>query len=240
MESSGFGVLDIVLLGVVLLSGLLALFRGFVHEVLSFGAWVGAALVALYSFPYLQPYARELISIQIIADVGAGAVAFLVALIVFSLIAKLVAHAVQGSSLSALDRTLGLVFGLVRGAVLISLAWLIFAWLVPEPQQPPWVTQAKSLPLVKQGAAMLQSLVPEEVLTTLGDTARQKLDTPAQPQDGGQGFEQTIQPQPKESSEDGQPAYNEGERQEMEKTIEGILQGDSPAQGSPAQGTGQQ
>lgn len=239
MESSGFGVLDIVLLGVVLLSGLLALFRGFVHEVLSFGAWVGAALVALYAFPYLQPYARDLVSIQIIADVGAGAVAFLVALIVFSLLAKLVAHSVQGSSLSALDRTLGLVFGLVRGVVLISLAWLIFAWLVPEPQQPPWVTQAKSLPLVKQGAAMLQSLVPEEVLTSLGDTARQQLETPAQAP-AAQGFEQSIQPQPKESSDGGQPAYNEGERQELDKAIEGILQGNSPDQGSPAQGTGQQ
>ena len=61
MDSGGLAILDLALIAVVLLSGLLALLRGFVHEVLSFGAWIGAALVALYAFPYAQPYARDLI-----------------------------------------------------------------------------------------------------------------------------------------------------------------------------------
>ena len=106
MESGGLAILDIVLIAVVLLSGLLALLRGFVHEVLSFGAWIAAGLVALYAFPYVQPHARELISMQVIADVGAGVVLFLVALVVFTLIARAIAAGVHKSGLSALDRTL--------------------------------------------------------------------------------------------------------------------------------------
>ena len=169
---AGFNILDIVLIAVVVLSGLLALLRGFVHEVLSFGAWVGAALVSLYAFPYLQPHMRSLIAVHVVADIVSGVALFLLALVVFSLIARSIARRVQESSLSALDRTLGLVFGLVRGAVLVSLAWLIFAWLVPEQQRPNWVQEARAVPMLKQGADMLRSLVPESFLESVGDAAR--------------------------------------------------------------------
>lgn len=222
---AGFNILDIVLIVVVLLSGLLALLRGFVHEVLSFGAWVGAALVSLYAFPYLQPHMRSLISVHVVADIVSGVALFLLALVVFSLIARTIARRVQESSLSALDRTLGLVFGLVRGAVLVSLAWLIFAWLVPEQQRPNWVQEARAVPMLKQGADILRSLVPESFLESVGDAARQGLGTlegtaPAVPD-----FEESIQPQPKGSSDGEEPAYNEGERQELDKTIENLLDG---------------
>ncbi len=228
MDSGGLAILDIALIAVVVLSGLLALLRGFVHEVLSFGAWIGAALVALYAFPYVQPHARELISVQVIADVGSGVVVFLIALVIFSLIAKALSAGVHKSGLSALDRTLGLVFGLLRGAVLVSLAWLIFTWLVPENQHPTWVREARALPLVKQGAQILRDLVPESFIESLGESARRGLQNTAPTAPAG---DPALQPVPKDSSDSGEPAYNEGERQQLEKAIQG-LQGGS-------QGTGQ-
>lgn len=230
MGSGGLAILDIALIAVVVLSGLLALLRGFVHEVLSFGAWIGAALIALYAFPYVQPYARDAISVQVIADVGSGVVVFLLALVVLSLIAKALATGVHKSGLSALDRTLGLVFGLVRGAVLVSLAWLIFSWLVPENQHPSWVKEARALPLVKQGAQILRDLVPESFIESLGESARRSLQNPEPV--GEPAGDPALQPAPKESSDSGEPAYNEGERQQLEKAIEGL-------QGSGSQGTGQ-
>lgn len=228
MESGGLAILDIVLIVVVLLSGLLALLRGFVHEVLSFGAWIGAALVALYAFPYAQPHARELISVPVIADIAAGVLIFLVALIILVLLAKALASGVQKSGLSALDRSLGLVFGLVRGAAIVSLAWLIFTWLVPENEHPTWVKEARALPLVKDGAQILRDLVPDHFIESLGESARRGLQNP---EPATPVTDPALQPAPKESSETGEPAYNEGERQLLEETIEG-LQGGS-------QGTGQ-
>ncbi len=228
MDSGGLAILDLALIAVVLLSGLLALLRGFVHEVLSFGAWIGAALVALYAFPYAQPYARDLISIQVVADVGAGVVIFLITLVIFSLLAKAISAGVHKSGLSALDRTLGLVFGLVRGAVLVSLAWLIFAWLVPESDHPGWVKEARALPLVKDGAQILRDLVPESFVESLGESARRGLQDlePVLPTG-----DPALQPAPKGSSDSGEPAYNEGERQQLEEAIEGLQGG--------AKGTGQ-
>jgi len=220
-----FNFLDIALLAVVLLSGLLALLRGFVHEVLSFGAWVGAALVSLYAFPYLQPHARKLIAIQVVADIATGVVVFLLALVLLSLVAKSLAQRVQDSSLSSLDRTLGLVFGLVRGAVLVSLAWLIFAWLVPEQQRPAWVKEARAVPMLTRGAEILRSLVPDSFIESLGAAASRGLEGIGAPPAPGPGFEESIQPQPKGSSDAGEPAYNEGERQQLESAIETLLEG---------------
>jgi membrane protein required for colicin V production len=214
-------ILDIVLLAVVLLSGLLALLRGFVHEVLSFGAWIGAALVALYAFPYLQPYARDLVGVPVVGDVLAGAAVFLVALIVLSLIARSLGRLAQDSALSALDRTLGLLFGLVRGAVLVCLAWLIFSWLVPTPQHPHWVTEARMLPMVRQGAEMLRSLVPDAFLESLGQSARSTI-SDSVGQSVAESLEDKLQPQPKDVTDADEPAYNQGERQDLDQVIKGL------------------
>ena len=214
-------ILDIVLLAVVLLSGLLALLRGFVHEVLSFGAWIGAALVALYAFPYLQPHARDLVGVPVIGDVLAGSVVFLLALVVLSLIARGVGRLVQDSGLSALDRTLGLLFGLVRGAVLVCLAWLIFSWLVPPPQHPHWVTEARMLPMVQQGAEMLRSLVPKAFLESLGQSARSAIYDSVGTGTAG-SFDQRLQPQTKGVTGAGEPAYNQDERQDLDQVIKSV------------------
>jgi len=214
-------ILDIVLLAVVLLSGLLALLRGFVHELLSFGAWIGAALVALYAFPYVQPYARDLVGVQVIGDVLAGAVVFLVALVVLSLIARSFGRLAQDSGLSALDRTLGLLFGLVRGAVLVCLAWLIFSWLVPTQQHPHWVTEARMLPMVQRGAEMLRSLVPDAFLESLGQSARRSIGDSVT-KSATESFEQELQPQPKTVTDADEPAYNQNDRQGLDQVIEGL------------------
>ena len=77
---------DGLVAGVILLSGLLAFFRGFVKEALAIGAWVGAAFAALYGFKFARPLARQFISVDMIADATAAAVLFIAALIVLSMI----------------------------------------------------------------------------------------------------------------------------------------------------------
>lgn len=222
MEDSGINITDIAILGILLLSGLLALLRGFVHEVLSFAAWVGAALVTLYAFPTFQPYARQVIAVQLIADIATGAAIFLLSLIVFSMLARALGHKVQESGLSALDRTLGLAFGLVRGAVIVCLAWLFFAWLVPEAEHPDWVKEAKALPIVKQGAEALRDLVPQSFLDSLGMS-------PLSPDAGAAPLDPALQPAPGGTSQEGEPAYNEGERQDLDKTIQDLIEGEGGA-----------
>ena len=156
---------DLAVIGVMLISALLAFGRGLVREVLSIGAWVAAALAALWGFPYAKDIARKYISITILADVVTATAIFLVTLIVCAAISHAIARNVRGSTFGALDRSLGLLFGLLRGAVLICFAYLLFTWAVPnEADQPDVIKEARSRPLVASGADILRSLLPQGAL----------------------------------------------------------------------------
>ncbi len=224
----GFGVLDIAVLAVVLLSALLALMRGFVHEILSFSAWIGAGIVTVYAFPFVQPYARQAVNVAILADIVSGIVVFLVSLVLLTLFAKLLAELVQGSRLSAIDRVLGLAFGLVRGAALVCLAWLIFAWMVPEDQRPDWIRSARTLPYMQQGASWLQDLLPRSFLTSLGETAKRNIELEGKevisPESAPSAVRNEPAPQPSvaPAEEPQEPAYDESSRESLEDAIKNL------------------
>lgn len=153
---------DAALGAVVLLSAAVAFFRGLVREVLSLGAWVGAAAAAFFARPQLLPHSSAWIDPPWLADaVGAGAV-FIVALIILKLATNWLADLVQDSALGGLDRVLGLAFGAARGAVLLILAYILAGMFAPETQTwPDAVKQARTLPLVAEGARIAVEQVPE-------------------------------------------------------------------------------
>ena len=154
--------LDLAVVTVIVMSGVFAFARGFVKEALSIIAWVGAAFAALYGSAYLLPVAgRFLPKGPVTAAVG-GIVLFLVVLILLSLLTSMVSRRVKQSGLSAVDRSLGLVFGLVRGVVLVCLGYLALSWALPpdERQQPAWMVHARTLPFLETGADRLRALVP--------------------------------------------------------------------------------
>lgn len=155
---------DLVVITIVVLSGLIALMRGFIREVLSLAAWVGAAFVTMWGFSYARPHARALIGNPMLADITAGVVLFLVSLVVFSIVSHAIGNAVRNSGLNALDRSLGFVFGLARGLLLIGLGYLTLAmwgWNTPA-DRPDWIRTARTLPLVEATAEFLRGLAPPE------------------------------------------------------------------------------
>ena len=153
---------DLVILAVIAISGLLALMRGLVREVLGLGAWIIAAIVASsYGvFRYVEPWMRQQFSDQTTADIVAFGSVFVVTLIVLWIIAGSVAALVQGSVLGGLDRTLGLVFGLARGAVLVAALYLLVGFAFKPDEWPVPVAQARFLPVVYQGAEWLAGQIP--------------------------------------------------------------------------------
>ena len=72
----------------------------------------------------------------------------------------MISNAVRGSALGGLDRTLGLVFGLARGAVLLSVAYIVAGFAIAVNQWPPVVLEARSLPIVYRGAEWLAVQLP--------------------------------------------------------------------------------
>ena len=159
--------LDAILLIVMLVSGLLAMIRGFMREILSIGAWGIAALVTLYSYSRVLPIAKQYITSDMVAAGASVAGVFLITLLIVSVITARISNLVLDSRVGALDRTLGFLFGLGRGLIIVVVAFLFFAWLVPDRSQPEWVRGAKSRIVLQSTGQWLMSMLPDDPESTI-------------------------------------------------------------------------
>jgi membrane protein required for colicin V production len=160
--------LDLVLLIVMLVSGVLAMIRGFMREILSIAAWIIAALVTLYTYAQVGPLVKSYFNIgDLFANIAGAAAVFLVTLLVVSVITVRISDLVLDSKVGALDRTLGFLFGLGRGLVIVVVAFLFFAWLVPDRSQPSWVREAKSKVVLQSTGDWLMSMLPDDPESTI-------------------------------------------------------------------------
>ncbi len=221
-----FTFLDFILLGIMLVSGLLALARGFTREVLSLVAWGAAAVAAYFAIkqPDLVAFAKTSVPYldrEILAQIAVGASAFLIVLIIVSIISVKISDYVVDSSAGSFDRTLGFIFGVARGFVFVVIAYLFYGWLLPVEKQQTWVSNAYSLPMIKSAGEGLLSFMPPDIAETLSATALQG-DLPAA---GGQP--------PPEAPEGG---YQTNESQGLENLIQGTGGEQQPEAG---QGNGQ-
>ena len=155
--------LDILLLGVMLISGLLAMIRGFMREVLSIAAWGAAAIATVLLYNRLLPIAQANISNDIVAKGAVIAGVFLGTLLLVSIVTVRISDMILDSRIGALDRTLGFLFGLARGLVIVVVAFLFFAWLVPTDKQPEGVRNAKSRVVLQGTGDWLQALLPQDM-----------------------------------------------------------------------------
>ncbi len=168
--------LDFILIGIMLISGLLALMRGFTREVLSLVAWGVAAVAAYFAIkqPKLIEFAMQNVPYlekEMVAQIAVGGAAFIITLIIVSIISVKISDFVVDSAAGAFDRSLGFVFGLARGFVFVAIAYLFYGWLLPFDKQEPWVRTAMSLPVIKSTGSALLALMPAEIAETLSNTA---------------------------------------------------------------------
>jgi len=152
--------LDAILFAIMLVSALLAMVRGFSREVLSVVSWLVAAAAAFFFYKPLTPYAEEYISSHTVAMAASAAAIFIVTLIIVSFITLRIADFIIDSRVGALDRVLGFIFGAVRGLLLVVVAMLFFNWLAPE-NQPQWIAQSRSKPLLDDLGQRLVAALPE-------------------------------------------------------------------------------
>jgi membrane protein required for colicin V production len=153
---------DLIVLAVLAVSALLAFARGFAREALGIGAWLGAAIVAVWAEPLAEPQFRQWLGTpDLVMPVSYGAV-FLVTLLVLLLVSHWISALIQGSVISGVDRTLGLAFGIVRGAAVLVFVYIVAGTVLPVEKWPPQVLAARSLPLVYQGAIWVVGWLPED------------------------------------------------------------------------------
>ncbi|HVJ55747.1 MAG TPA: CvpA family protein [Aliidongia sp.] len=191
--------LDFIVVAVVALSGLFAFVRGFVREALSIAAWAGALVVAIYFFTPVEPLVQSIVKSVLAAELIAGIGLFLIAVLLFSILVGIISSRVRSSGLGALDRALGLLFGVVRGVLLVSLGYLVMTHLLKSEDLPPWVVEAHSRPLLAKGAEQLQQMIPHNLPGTLGaaaDRLNQVQDTAKAGTDFKNSLDRLNQPPP--------------------------------------------
>ncbi len=129
---TSFNNFDYVVLGVILLSGLLALMRGLIREVFSLVAWIGAFIAATQYYPLAEPWTqRYLHKSPEIATQAAGVVVFVIAFVLLSVTGALIAKLIiRGGTLTAIDRSLGFIFGIIRGVVIVSIVYLLLTTIL--------------------------------------------------------------------------------------------------------------
>ncbi len=165
----GFTIIDGIVAVVIILSAVLAYSRGFVREALSIGGWALAAVVAYVVAPSVQPLMKEIPVLRDflgesgeLAMIAAFAVVFAGALIVASFITPLFSGAVQRSALGGIDRGLGFIFGVLRGAILVAIAFLIYdRVIVSDPM--PMIDDSRSKIVFDQATERLDEELPQDI-----------------------------------------------------------------------------
>jgi membrane protein required for colicin V production len=181
-----FSVLDLVVLGIVVVSALLAAVRGATREVLAIIAWVAAAAVAWKLYPLLLPTVSQHVTNATVALVASIAAIFLGTLIVVSIITVKVSDMILDSRIGAIDRSLGFLFGAGRGFLICVIGWVFLAWLV-QGKMPDWAAQARSRPMLEKSGEALVAQLPENPEGLLKQFKKPKVDTPADPVEPPEG-----------------------------------------------------
>ena len=164
-----FTVVDAGVAVIALVSGALAYGRGFTREMFALAGWAGAAVAAYYLAPMLEPLIREapvigsyLAASCVISIIAAFTIVVAVALLILSMFTPLVSGLVLDSMLAPIDRMLGFLFGLLRGLVLIAVAFLIYTNLSGVEAWPP-LDNAASRTIFEESAAILEQSLPDSI-----------------------------------------------------------------------------
>ncbi len=219
--------LDYIIIAVLLVSAALSLMRGFTKEVLSITGWIVSGYAAIFLGPSLKPLLASYVTIDWAVTGGAMLIVFLVTLIAFSIGSSFVASSIKGTGLGALDRTLGIGFGALRGFFIVCMAYFGVSAVIPEKDHPDFITDAKLRTILQIGTKAFVAIVPldrlplsvaniGETLTEQGGDALQKVGENVLQNAARDGLEKLV-----EEVQDSEPdtGYKRTERDQMERLI---------------------
>ena len=219
MEQIPINILDLGIILFLSIGALIGLILGFVRGGLFIFSWLGSAITTMLLFPKTRPLLNKYIDNPFIADLGCGAALFIISLIILFLVSSIISSWVRNSRLNALDRSLGMIAGIFIASLILVLSFDISGkfWLASK--QPVWLTEAKSLILLKEGSNLLGKVLPHHfnMLTSKAindSTSRTKklIEEKA--------FDLLIQPNNKNLNIRDRDGYNKKERQGIKNLLD--------------------
>lgn len=166
----GFTIIDGVVALVIVVSALLAYSRGIVRESLAIAGWVIAAILAFMFAPQLQPLVKEVPVLgDFLADscdlsmIAGFAAVFAIALVVASLFTPLFSSLVQRSALGGIDQGLGFLFGVLRGVLLVAIAFFVYETVITS-QDIQMIDDSRSARVFERFTGKIEENNPEAAL----------------------------------------------------------------------------
>ncbi|MCB1874537.1 MAG: CvpA family protein [Chromatiales bacterium] len=162
---------DYVILGVILLSAIVSLLRGFVREAFSLATWIAAIWLGILYAPLLAVQLEAYIAVPSLRLAAAFGAIFLITLLIGGLLNSLLGHLVDKSGLSGTDRVLGVLFGGARGVLIVAVLVLL-AGATPFPNDP-WWKESVLIPHFEQLAEQIRAFLPEDMAQSIAYTRHQ-------------------------------------------------------------------
>lgn len=172
-------IVDVLVLAVLLISAFIAFLRGFIREVLTVTGVVGGLAASYFGGPLLVPHMRgwfglkegeepgrlfDVVPYDIVADVLSYGSVFVVVVIILSIASHFLAEGARNLGLGAIDRTLGFIFGLARGVLLLGLFYLPVHFFIDQDSKESWFSGSKTHFYLEKVAAALAELVPSSAI----------------------------------------------------------------------------
>lgn len=154
--------IDYLLLALLLISCVYGMARGLLRELISLVTWIVAVLLAWRSSGWLEPHLGGVLADPAVRPWAARALVFLVVLLIGTVAGAVVNHFVRLSIFSGVDRLLGLVFGLLRGVVVVGLLAILCHALRLDSEA--WYRQSALVPYAESAGNGLRALVGERII----------------------------------------------------------------------------
>ncbi|WP_455481131.1 CvpA family protein [Bartonella sp. B12(2025)] len=155
-------VLDGIVVVIILLSAFLAMLRGFSREVLSLVSWAIAAVATLFLFKPVLPFFEQYLSNKMIALITTLITIFIIVLIITSIITMKISDFIIDSRIGILDRTIGFVFGALRGLFIMVIGMLLINALIKPENQANWLKNATTKPILDSLGQKVWEILPKD------------------------------------------------------------------------------
>ena len=205
------GIIDLIVLGIIVISVLFALYRGLVRELLGISSWILAGFTALYSYdPLLKMCDGHFENVKLAAIVGSVLLALFV-LIVMTIVNAAITRRLRKSSLSGLDRIFGFAFGVARALLIVALIYIFATTLFLSPKYIQDIKQRNlSIKYIEIVANYVQEIFPENIRSDLVSYQTKK--------------QEKIKKKIEKKAVETVVNYNEKDRQSLENMIEDIVE----------------
>jgi len=236
--------LDVIILIIVGISGLIALSRGLIKEVLSIVGWVLSACAVVWLLPFFTKITNQYVDSGLISGIISAIFILILFMIIWTITTDNMVGKIRSSKLSGLDRVLGLFFGIMRAFLLVILINILVSWCITESHQPEFLQKSKYFKIAGNFAKPIEDLIPQETLDVIKKktdkyiaekeqkSENKTIQENKKKQESEELFNRLAQPQIKKKSSDKKQSltnseikeefsgYNSKERENLERLID--------------------